>query len=1101
MPSDDQGLWGDGTVVEPKPVAPGVGRTYDDFRPATWRVEYMPPGGAWTLLARETVVPDTSDSFSRDYQTPIGALGTWRMRVIPETSEMIVGVSTRRSVLKFTDTVSGKCNSKYKRSYRFPLHGTGPWDIRVRRITEDGKKANIRNDLWWDSLAEIVESKLSYPNSAIIGAKVDAEQFSDIPSRGYEVFGIKCQIPSNYDPLARTYTGVWNGSFKVAWTNNPAWIYYDLLTNKRYGLGQYVDAAAVDKWNLYEIARYCDEMVPSGYGYSEPRFTCNTFIQTREEARRLITNLASVFRGMTYWSSGMVTAVADMPAEPVAIFTNANVVDGEFTYTSSSRGVRHTVALVTWNDPEDRYRQKVEYVEDRTGISKYGVNQTEVVAFGCTSRGQAHRLGKWILWTELVETDMVAFKTGLEGVTVFPGAVIKVADTLRSGDRIGGRSLHASAISLTLDAPIELIAGQTYEVSVVLPSGKVETRAVSSQPGETRVIDVVTPFSEIPQKHSMWVMASTKVVPQLFRVLSVSEAADSQVEVTALRYNPKKYASVERGVYFEEPNYTTIGKPTAPTNLAATDTLYLQGPSLVGTKLHFSWEGSAVRYNVRWRQGDGNFQQRESLSADIEIAPILEGPTALQVQSVDVLGRRSDWATLDYVVIGKTAPPGDVVGLTVRKRQSDLLIEWNAQADIDLAGYEIRVGPSWDAGEVLTTKFTGTTLVHDQSEAGTYYYHARAIDTSGNYSANVATFKLVLVPPVPVTLFDCVQAGDRIEFRWAPNPERDIAYYELREGVEWGFSTLLGRVSATSFSVQVGQPGVRNFLIKAVGYPGVYAHVATFLNTSVAQPSDRNVVWSADMRSLNYPGSTHGVEFSNGALVMSDGVDRAEYLFGIDLGVSYRATLTASLHVDAIKHSVSWFDANFTWSSAEAKSRAWVDVGDQSSAWFEMQFAQLTGLTPGEVDGWLLDGTMSSVGGALPVVSEKVSYGEGRYNKGLFVGDATRAAWDVSIPAVFRHSFWFAPSLSTDVVVMRMITGAGALVVRYSHTRKRLVLEDPGQNNVELVATFDVGTQYLIVVAQTTEERKLAVSSMSGAFRSIASEPLPPLGPISRIEM
>lgn len=1078
-----------------------MARELNDYSPATWRVEYMPPGGTWTLLKRETSVPDSNSSFSREYTTPFGGLGTWRMRLVPETAESLSGIKAKRATLKYTDTINGKSNSKYKRSYRFPLPGDGPWDIRVKRITDDGVKANIRNDLWWDSLAEIVEAKLSYPYSAIIAAEVDAEQFADIPSRGYEIFGIKCRIPSNYNPVSRTYTGIWDGTFKVEWTNNPAWIYHDLITNERYGLGRYVKDTAVDRWGLYEIAKYCDEKVPDGYGNTEPRFTCNCYLQTREDARKLITNLASVFRGMTYWSSGMVTAVADMPSDPVALFTNANVVDGEFTYTSSSRGVRNTVALVTWNDPADRYKQKVEYVEDRGGIAKYGVNQTEVVAFGCTSRGQAHRMGKWLLWTALKETDVVAFKTGLEGSTVFPGAVIKVADTLRSGERIGGRSLDASATSLTLDAPITVVAGNTYEVSVVLPSGKVETRVVTNAPGQVTDLTVATPFTEVPQKHSMWVMASTSLVPQLFRVITVSDGDNSQVEVTALRYYPTKYAAVEFDQYFEEPKYTAITGPVVPTNLVATDTMYLTGPGLVSTKLHFSWEGSAVRYNVRWKQGNDNFVQREALTADFEIAPVRDDVIVLQVQSVDVLGRTSSWATLEYTVIGKRAPPSDVTGLTVRKRTSDLLIEWNALADLDLAGYEVRVGQSWDAGEVLTTMYLGTTLTHDQSEAGTYHYHVRAIDTSGNYSATVATYTLVLVPPVPVSLFDCVQTGDRIEFRWAANPETDIACYELREGSEWGFSTFLGQVSATSFSIPAGRSGVRTFLIKAIGSPGIYADVPTFVNTSVAQPSNRNIVWSADMKALNYPGVTHGVYFGDGSLTLDTGVQRGEYLFGINLGVNYRATLTSSLNVDAIKTSVTWEMATFSWDSIEAANTRWLEQGDQTSAGFEIQFAQFTGVGVGEVDGWSFDNNLTSVNGLAPVLAEKATYGEGRYNAGVLVKDATRLEWDVAIPAVFRHSFWFAPTLAADVIVQRIMGPGGNLTIRYSHSRGVLVLEDPAQNNIEILANLVPGMQYLIVVAQTISERKLAFMDMAGAQSGIAAKPVPPLGAMTKIAM
>ena len=234
-----------------------MAREQNDYRPATWRIEYLPPGGVWTLLTRETSVPDGADTLSRTYYTPQGANGTWKMRAVMESDETIVGLTSSRLAVNYTATVTGKTTSKYKKSFHIPLTGTGPWDVRVSRSTPDSAQSNLQNQLWWDSLTEIVESKLSYPNSALVGASVDAEQFSDIPSRGYEIYGILCKIPSNYNPASRIYTGTWDGTFKVQWTNNPAWVFYDLLTNDRYGLGQYIADQNLDKWALYNIARYC----------------------------------------------------------------------------------------------------------------------------------------------------------------------------------------------------------------------------------------------------------------------------------------------------------------------------------------------------------------------------------------------------------------------------------------------------------------------------------------------------------------------------------------------------------------------------------------------------------------------------------------------------------------------------------------------------------------------------------------------------------------------------------------------------------------------------------------------------------------------------
>jgi len=342
-------------------------------------------------------------------------------------------------VTYLTDTVSGKTTSKYERSYRVELTGSAPWDIRVRRITPDSTKAALQNKTFWESYTEIIDAKLRYPNSALVGIKIDSSQFNNVPRRAYDVKLLKVRVPTNYDPVNRTYTGIWNGSFKVEWTDNPAWCFYDLLTNDRYGLGGLIDQTQVDKWALYSVARYCDELVPDGFGGTEPRFTCNIYIQSRAEAYRVIQDMASIFRGMVYWQSGAVTVSQDAPADPVYLFTPANVVGGNFVYSGSSAKARHTVALVSWNDPEDFYRQKVEYVEDAAGIARYGIIQTNITAIGCSSRGQANRVGRWLLYSEQSEAEVVVFKTGMEGAVARPGQIIQVADPVRGGARRGGR--------------------------------------------------------------------------------------------------------------------------------------------------------------------------------------------------------------------------------------------------------------------------------------------------------------------------------------------------------------------------------------------------------------------------------------------------------------------------------------------------------------------------------------------------------------------------------------------------------------------------------------------------------------------------------------
>ena len=850
-----------------------VKRQNTKYLPMTWRVEYKAPGGNWTVLKTESATSQgqangttySADSptestvdpskISRTYYSPTGACGTWSIRIVLMSEGSVVGISGEKLSLVGNDIISGKTTTRYRRSYYIPLPEPGPWDIRVTRNTSSEVDSSVANETWWDSLAEVVESRLSYPNSAVVGLKIDAEQFSDIPTRGYEIFGIKCRVPSNYDPIAKTYSGAWNGTFKTVWTDNPAWVYYDLATNERYGLGKYIDATKIDKWALYEIGKYCDEDVPSGYGYVEPRFTCNAYIQTREEAFKLMTNLASVFRGMAYWSVGQVSAVADMPREASALFTNANVIDGTFTYSGSSRSTRHTVALVSWNDPEDMYRQKVEYVEDEEGVRKYGVIQSEIVAFACTSRGQARRMGKWVLYTERLESEIVSWKTGLEGFGVFPGAIVKVADNLRSGDRVGGRILAATANTVTLDAPVTLSEWTTYTISLVGPSGVVSDRTVASVAGTYSELSFYPDLTEIPQDYSMWVLASANLNPQTMRVLSVTESETTNVEITALQHDPRKFDFIELDQELEPLSTSSIpnGAPAAPTNLTATDTLYLQGPGLVGTKCHVSWQGTAKRYEIKWKQFDGNFVTLTETTNSTDIMPVETGEIIIQVRAIDSLGRRSSLTQLKYSVLGKSVPPAQPLGFDATVTDAGIVLTWAANTELDMKEYEIFVnGQSKQKTAALTWTYPSTP-------SGTTVFAIKAIDTTGNAST-AATKSVTITAPAAPSVSYSFSAENVVLAIAKPSSQLSIDYYEVFYTNDSAQLVSLGKTSATTFNVRGAWLGNRTFSVKATDIGGNTSEPGTVAVTIIAPPKpdltaqviDNNVLlfWTGTAGSL-----------------------------------------------------------------------------------------------------------------------------------------------------------------------------------------------------------------------------------------------------------
>lgn len=647
-------------------------------------------------------------------------------------------------VEQISDTISGKTTSKYQRAYRIGLTGTGPWDVRVRRLTADSTSQTLQNATYWDSYTEIIDAKLRYPNSAIVALSVDSEHFNSIPTRGYELLGLKIRVPANYNPDTRVYTGAWDGTFTTAWTNNPAWCFYDLLTNERYGLGSYISAAQVDKWALYEIAQYCDELVPDGYGDMEPRFTCNLYLQSREEAYKVINDMAAIFCGIAYWGAGTVIAVQDAPADPVALFTPANVIDGAFNYSGSSVKQRHTVALVSWNDPADRYKQKIEYVEDQEGVALYGIVQTEVVALGCTSRGQAHRYGRRILYTERMETETVSFKAGLDGLAVAPGEVIQTSDPVRAGVRLGGRLLAATTTDLTLDAEVTLDPAATYTLWAVLPDGTVQSRPVITGAGTTATLQVFPAFGNTPQKLAMWVLAASNLAPETWRVVGIAEADGTNAEITALKYSPNKYAEIDQGVILEAlPTSALSTTQSAPTEFTVSEQLYMLTPSVVGARITAAWSSNASRYELSYRIKDGNWAIISSSSPSVDIQPVDPGVYEFSLTAFNALGVRSLPVTASATVYGKTAPPVDVSGFNMAAISGMAQLSFDPSPDLDVivGGYlRVRhtsnvVAPDWNNAVDIGTQIPGgATMTTLPLIAGTYL--AKWFDSSGNQSVS-----------------------------------------------------------------------------------------------------------------------------------------------------------------------------------------------------------------------------------------------------------------------------------------------------------------------------------------------------------------------------
>lgn len=538
-----------------------------------------------------------------------------------------------------SNAFNGKTTSLYERTARIDLpHATSGWQVRVTRLTANANTVGISDTTTIVSYTEVIDAKLRYPMSALVGVQVDATQFQAVPTRAYDLFGRIIQVPTNYDPVARTYSGAWDGTFKPAWSSNPAWVFRDLILNDRYGLGDRLTASQVDKWALYKIAQYCDQLVPDGKGGQEPRFTCNLYLQTQKQAYAVLQDIASIFRGISYWNAGTITASADMPSDPVYIYTAANVIGGKFARTGSKASTRYTVALVTWNDPADFYAQKTEYVEDAEGIKRYGIKQVQLTGFGCTSQGQAHRAGLWALATSRLETEGISFDVGMDGAIALPGQVVRVADPSRMGRRMGGRIRAVSGRALTLDKAPVVNAGD--KLTVILPAGATETHTVASVAGDTVTVDA--DWSTPPRAQAVWSIDSSELSAPLFRILSVAPKDSSTFTITAVQHEPGKYDYVERGIAITPHSQTSLDVTTQAPPASVTlvgYTVSLNDVQRLALQVSCAPVPGAVAYEGAYRRGNDNWIAiPRQPSATLNVLDVLAGTYVAKMAAVNSIG-------------------------------------------------------------------------------------------------------------------------------------------------------------------------------------------------------------------------------------------------------------------------------------------------------------------------------------------------------------------------------------------------------------------------------------------------------------------------------
>ncbi|EMG9304696.1 host specificity protein J [Citrobacter freundii] len=637
--------------------------------------------------------------------------------------------------------VDDKTTSLYERSHRvnLPKASTG-WQLRVRRITPDSTSVNVVDIMRVVAVTEIIDAKLRYVNTALLYVEFDAKQFPNgIPQVVCNPKGRIIRVPDTYDPETRTYSGTWEGVFKWAWTDNPAWIYYDIILNERFGLGQRIDATQIDKWELYRIAQYCDQPVPDGRGGSgtEPRFRCNVYIQDRNDAWTVLRDLAGIFRGMAYWGDNKMYVLADMPRDVWHIYNHSSVVEGKFTFADPSETTRNTAALVNWSDPANHYKDTPEPVYDNDLAMRFDYRQLEMTAIGCTRQSEANRRGRWALLTNGIG-EVVTFSTGMDVPPV--GEVIGVAANELAGRTIGGRVSAVNGRNITLDRAADVKAGNRLFLN--LPSGIAQARTVQAVNGNT--VTVTTSYSETPEAECNWGVDSDDLFIALFRVTGTRDNNDGTFEVTGTTYNPDIYPAVDTGARLDERPISVIppGVQTPPGNIVV-DSYSTVNQNIAITTMRVAWDAvqGAVAYEAEWRRDSGNWVTvPRTSSLGFEVQGIYSGRYLVRVRAVNTSDVSSVWAISSEVnLTGKVGNPPKPVGFATTPINWGIRLNWGFPANTgDTLKTEIQYTANSDFSNPLllsdvpypSAEYTQLGLKAGQE----FWYRAQLVDRTGNES-------------------------------------------------------------------------------------------------------------------------------------------------------------------------------------------------------------------------------------------------------------------------------------------------------------------------------------------------------------------------------
>lgn len=747
----------DGTPLENADGSQNFSGVSWEFRPGTQAQTYIQgiPGTENEISVGTEVSSKTAwtHTFTNTQLSAVRVRLKWPSLMKQEDDGDVVGNTVRYAIDLQTDggawqtvletAVTGKTTSGYERSHRIDLPQAGStWTLRLRKISPDANSVKVGDVMTLQSYTEVIDAKLRYPNTALLYIEFDSSQFNgSIPQISCEPRGRVIRVPDNYNPETREYTGVWTGGFKWAWTDNPAWIYYDIVIADRFGLGNRLSSANISKWTLYQIAQYCDQLVPDGRGGDgmEPRYTCNVYVQERNDAYTVLRDFAAIFRGMTCWNGEQIVVQADMPRDVDFTYTRANIV-GKPRYSSSSSQVRYTNALVSWSDPDNAYADAMEPAFIPELVSRYSFNQLEMTAIGCTRQSEAHRKGLWGILTNNKDR-VVEFDVGLDGRIPQPGYIIALADELLAGRVNGGRISAVNGRVITLDRDVDAKPGDRLQLN--LPSGISQSRTIQAVNGR-RQITVTTAYSETPERECVWAVESNDLFLQQYRVTGVKENGDATLTITGVSHDPDKFARIDTGAIIDQRPVSVLpaGNQSPPDDIVITSrSVVNQGISVETMQVNWSAVSGAIAYEAQWRRNDGNWiNVPRSSTTSFEVSGIYAGRYLVRVRAINAAEISSGWAySEEKILTGKVGEPLAPLALATRSLVHGVQVSWEFPTGSgDTLRTELQYSKNQDGSAPMPLSdvaYPGKSYQQMGLSMGAeFWYRARLVDRLGNES-------------------------------------------------------------------------------------------------------------------------------------------------------------------------------------------------------------------------------------------------------------------------------------------------------------------------------------------------------------------------------